>query len=228
MRTPLQFEYREKANDETLSALCGCTLVVAPVLAQDAEQFIGEPLVKDIFTADPSGNVFEGKVYVYPSHDWEAGITADDLGSHFAMVDYHELSMDEVGGPATDHGGALDINDVPWAGRQMWAPDAAEKDGNYFFYFPAKDKQDIFRAGAAIADSRAGPFVAWPKPIKGSYSIDPAAFKDDDAEQNMYMGGIWAASCSVGKPVATFTPIPIRLTTSLRLLRAWHVCLTTC
>ena len=52
----------------------------------------------------------------------------DDLGSHFAMRDYRVLSMETVGGPVTVHGVALDIKDVPWAGRQMWAPDAAEKE----------------------------------------------------------------------------------------------------
>lgn len=27
-----------------------------------------EPLVTHIYTADPSAHVFEGKIYVYPSH----------------------------------------------------------------------------------------------------------------------------------------------------------------
>jgi beta-xylosidase len=99
--------------------------------------------------------------------------------------------MDRVGGLVTDHGVALDIDDVPWAGRQMWAPDAAEKDGKYFFYFPAKDKQDVFRIGAAVADSPAGPFTAQPQPIEGSFSMDPAVFRDDDGAYYMYFGGIW-------------------------------------
>ena len=35
---------------------------------------ISEPLVKHIYTADPSAHVFDGKIYIYPSHDIEAGI----------------------------------------------------------------------------------------------------------------------------------------------------------
>ena len=27
------------------------------------------PIIKDQFTADPTARVFEGKVYLYPSHD---------------------------------------------------------------------------------------------------------------------------------------------------------------
>ncbi|MEX0770052.1 MAG: hypothetical protein WD035_04915 [Balneolaceae bacterium] len=81
---------------------------------------ISEPLVTHIFTADPSAHVFEDRLYIYPSHDVDAGIPADDMGSHFDMRDYHVFSMDSVGGGVTDHGVALSLDDVPWAGRQMW------------------------------------------------------------------------------------------------------------
>jgi beta-xylosidase len=157
----------------------------------DPSRFLTPPLLKDIYTADPSAHVFNGRLFVYPSHDFEAGVPADDLGSHFAMRDYHVFSMASVGGPITNHGVALDIKDVPWAGKQMWAPDAAEKNGTYYFYFPAKDKQDVFRIGVATGKNPAGPFNALPAPIKGSFSIDPAVFKDTDGRVYMYFGGIW-------------------------------------
>jgi hypothetical protein len=167
------------------------TTTVDTTAAKAAEpKPISEPLVTDIYTADPSAHVFNGKLYIYPSHDIEAGIKENDNGDHFAMKDYHILSMDEVGGKVTDHGVALDVKDIPWAGRQLWAPDAAFKDGKYYLYFPLKDKQDIFRIGVAISDKPEGPFKAQPKPIKGSYSIDPAVF-EDNGEYYMYFGGIW-------------------------------------
>lgn len=152
---------------------------------------ISNPLVTHIYTADPSAHVFDGKIYVYPSHDYEAGVPEDDLGSHFDMKDYRVLSMEKPGGPVTEHGVALDIKDVPWAGRQMWAPDAAEKDGKYYLYFPVKDKEDIFHIGVAVSDNPAGPFTAEPEPIEGSFSMDPAVFKDEDGTYYMYFGGIW-------------------------------------
>ncbi len=148
----------------------------------DASKFLTQPLVTEIYTADPSAHVFDGKIFIYPSHDIDAGVPPDDLGSHFAMRDYHVFSMDRVGGPVSDRGVALDIRNVPWAGRQMWAPDAAEKGGKYDLYFPVKDKQDVFRIGAAVGDKPWGPFAAQPEPIKGSYSIDPAIFKDTGGE----------------------------------------------
>lgn len=148
-------------------------------------------LVKDIYIADPSAHVFNGKLYIYPSHDIDAGIPQDDNGDHFAMRDYHVFSMDNIDGKVTDHGVVLDEDSVPWVGRQMWAPDAAEKDGKYYLYFPAKDKTDIFRIGVAVSDKPEGPFKAEANPIRGSFSIDPAVFKDDDGKYYMYFGGIW-------------------------------------
>ena len=177
-------------RNKTLIALAGmAALAAAP--APDASKFLTQPLVKEIYTADPSAHVFRGRIYVYPSHDVESGVPQDDLGSHFDMRDYRVLSMDTVGGPVTQHDVALDIKNVPWAGRQMWAPDAAEKGGRYFFYFPAKDKQDVFRIGVAVGDRPEGPFKAQAQPIEGSYSIDPAVFEDTDGRFYMYFGGIW-------------------------------------
>jgi hypothetical protein len=152
---------------------------------------ISEPLVTDIYTADPSAHVFNGRIYIYPSHDIESNTPQDDEGGHFDMKDYHILSMDSVGGKVTDHGVALDIKDVPWAGRQMWAPDAAFKNGKYYLYFPVKDKKDVFHIGVAIGTAPEGPFKAEPNYIKGSYSIDPAVFTDADGKSYMYFGGIW-------------------------------------
>jgi beta-xylosidase len=107
------------------------------------------------------------------------------------MEDYHVLSMDHPLGEATDHGVALHIKDVPWAERQMWAPDAAHKDGKYYLFFPAKRKNDLFQIGVAIGDSPTGPFIPEPEAIEGSYSIDPAVLEDDDGQYYMYFGGIW-------------------------------------
>jgi len=154
-------------------------------------QSIAKPLVSHIYTADPSAHVFEGRIYIYPSHDIDAGTPENDMGDHFDMRDYHVLSMNRIPGEATDHGIALDIKDIPWAGRQLWAPDAAYHNGKYYLYFPAKDKRDVFRIGVATGTSPSGPFKAEPEPIRGSYSIDPAVFKDDDGKFYMYFGGIW-------------------------------------
>lgn len=152
---------------------------------------LSQPVVTHIFTADPSAHVFEGKVYIYPSHDIDAGIPFNDNGDHFGMRDYHVFSMEDIHGHAVDHGVVLDVKDVPWAERQMWAPDAAHKNGKYYLFFPAKTKENIFKIGVAISNSPSGPFTAQPEAIRGSYSIDPAVFEDEDGAYYMYFGGIW-------------------------------------
>jgi Glycosyl hydrolases family 43 len=152
---------------------------------------ISQPLADHLFTADPSAHVFEGKLYIYPSHDIDAGIPFNDNGDHFGMEDYHVFRVDTIGEMAHDCGLVLHVRDVPWADRQMWAPDAAYKNGTYYLFFPAKRPDGIFQIGVARGSSPEGPFVADPAPIAGSYSIDPAVFEDEDGTFYMYFGGIW-------------------------------------
>lgn len=159
--------------------------------APNGKHYLSQPLVSEIFTADPSAHVFGGRLYIYPSHDVPTDIPDDDLGSEYAMHDYRVLRMDRINGPVTVGSVALDVKDVPWASKQMWAPDAAYRNGTYFLCFPARDKEGHFRIGVATGTKPMGPFKADPEPIKGSFSIDPAVFTDSDGQSYMYFGGIW-------------------------------------
>jgi beta-xylosidase len=150
-----------------------------------------KPLVTHMFTADPSAHVFQGQIYIYPSHDIDAGVKEDDLGSHFAMRDYHVLSQKTPASPVVDHGVALKLEDISWASKMLWAPDAAESKGTYYLYFPAKDKEGVFRIGVASSSKPEGPFKAEKDYMKGSFSIDPCVFKDKDGTHYLYFGGIW-------------------------------------
>ncbi len=150
-----------------------------------------EPLVTHIYTADPSAHVYNGRIYIYPSHDIPHNGEDNDNGDEYKMQDYHVLTMDDIGAECIDHGEALHIKDVPWAGDQMWAPDAVYKNGKYYLVFPARDKEGNFRLGIASGEDPTGPFQAEENYIKGSFSIDPAAFMDDDGKVYVYFGGLW-------------------------------------
>ncbi|MDP4094567.1 MAG: glycoside hydrolase family 43 protein [Bacillota bacterium] len=150
-----------------------------------------EPLVTHIYTADPSAHVFEGKIYIYPSHDLDLDIQSNDNGDQYAMEDYHILSLDDLNSTCIDNGEALHLKDIPWASKQLWAPDAAYKNNTYYLYFPARDKDGIFRIGVATSSFPAGPFKAEKDPIPGSFSIDPAVLVDDDQRAYVYFGGLW-------------------------------------
>ncbi len=150
-----------------------------------------QPLVTHIYTADPSAHVFDGKIYIYPSHDLDHDGPDNDNGDQYRMEDYHILSMDGVDAPCIDHGEALHMKDIPWVSKQMWAPDVAFKDGIYYLYFPARDKDGIFRLGVATSNNPTGPFTAEQNYIPGSFSIDPAVYMDEDGKAYIYYGGLW-------------------------------------
>jgi len=163
------------------------------LLIQGCVKKLNKPIISSIYTADPSAHVFNGRLFVYPSHDLAKDKYYADQknGDQYDMDDFHVLSMDSIVSEAVDNGEALNVKDVPWASRQMWAPDAAFKNGIYFLYFPAKDINGIFRIGVATGKSPVGPFKANPEPIEGSFSIDPAVFTDDDGKTYMLFGGLW-------------------------------------
>src|SRR5271154_6166898 len=134
-----------------LGALSLTTALADGPKAPNGRQYLSQPLVTSIYTADPSAHVFHGKIYVYPSHDVPTDIPDDDLGSEYAMHDYRVLKMDGIGAPVKIGPVALDVKKVPWASKQMWAPDAAYRNGVYYLYFPARDKQGEFRIGVATS-----------------------------------------------------------------------------
>lgn len=150
-----------------------------------------KPLVNDLYTADPSAHVFNGKIYIYPSHDEDIDVENNDNGDQYDMKDYHVYEMPDTETYPKDCGCALKLEDIPWASKQVWAPDCVEKDGKYYFVFPARDKEGFFRIGIAIGDKPEGPFKAEPNYIPGSYSIDPCMFPDTDGKYYLTFGGIW-------------------------------------
>ena len=83
------------------------------------------PIITGQFTADPTARVFEGKIYMYPSHDIPSVITHHDGSAWFSMPDYHVFSSEDLTS-WTDHGVILRQEDVPWRkpdAYAMWAPD---------------------------------------------------------------------------------------------------------
>ena len=172
-----------------------------------------KPLVRHMYTADPSAHVFNDKIYIYPSHDIPHGGEDNDNGDEYQMRDYHILSMDSLDSECIDNGLALSDGDVPWVSSQLWAPDAAYVNGKYYLVFPARDKDGNFRLGVASSDSPTGPFDPEENYIEGSYSIDPAVLVDDDGKVIVYYGGLWGGQLEKWKsgkfdPDAPFSPEP--------------------
>ena len=145
------------------------------------------PLIMDQFTADPTARVFEGKMYLYPSHDILAGPNRGREG-WFCMEDYHAFSSDDLI-DWQDHGVIVSQTDVPWVDPttySMWAPDCVFRDGKYYFYFPARGEEKGFSIGVAISDTPEGPFTPEPEPIPGVRGIDPCVLIDHDGSAYLF------------------------------------------
>lgn len=178
------------------------TFIILSVLIAGSFSFLlaQNPFISDQFTADPSARVFNGKVYVYPSHDILANENRGRVG-WFCMEDYHVFSSSDLVN-WTDHGVIVSQETVDWVNPEsysMWAPDCIERNGRYYFYFPSQRKGDGrrkgFGIGVAVADHPEGPFVPESTPIEGVHGIDPNPFIDKDGQAYLYwsMGNLFAA-----------------------------------
>lgn len=155
--------------------------------AAPVDGYARNPIVSHIFTADPSAHVFDGRVYVYASHD------TDDQAA-YEMNDYHVFSSADLVN-WQDHGVAFASTDT-WA-KYLYAPDCcySNKQGKYYLYFPDSGSG----IGVAVADSPAGPFKdALGKPLIDNQTpgvsdvewiFDPTCFIDDDGQAYLYFGG---------------------------------------
>lgn len=153
--------------------------------------FAQNPVIRDQFSADPTARVFNGRVYLFPSHDIPAPkeVARKDW---FCMEDYHVFSSANLT-DWTDHGVIVTQTKVPWLTRinyDMWAPDCVFKNGKYYFYFPVGG-----RIGVATADKPEGPYTVLDKPVEGIRGIDPVVLIDKDGQSYIFtsMGRISVA-----------------------------------
>jgi hypothetical protein len=141
------------------------------------------PIIRDQFTADPTARVFNGKIYLYPSHDIPSPSDKNLRKDWFCMEDYHVFSSENLT-DWTDHGVIVTQTKVPWLTRQnydMWAPDCVFKNGKYYFYFPVGGK-----IGVAIASKPEGPYTVQDKPVIGIGGIDPCVLIDKDGQAYIF------------------------------------------
>jgi len=155
--------------------------------------FAQNPILREqdpgfIYACDPSAEVFDGKVYLYCSHDQPNAIDYE------SMKDYVVLETSDMK-HWINHGVILDPQLDPgfeYAYSNMNAPDAAYKDGWYYLYFPC----NITEIGVAKSRTPVGPWEpAVKKPITKIF--DPTVFVDDDGQAYIYGNDHWE---DIGEP----------------------------
>ena len=159
-------------------------LVYAGLAAQN-------PVIRGQFTADPTARVFDGKVWLFASHDIISPVEPER--KWFCMEDYHAFSSEDLV-HWTDHGVILDQKDVPWGnpeGYSMWAPDCVFRGGKYYFYFPNAPKAGRgFAVGVAVAKHPGGPYKPEENAIQGIFGIDPCVLVASDGNAYIYWSGM--------------------------------------
>jgi hypothetical protein len=162
----------------------------------------GNPIIKDMFTADPAPMVYNDTVYLYTGHDEAKG------NEMFTMRDWRCFSSKDMK-TWKAHGPIMRVTDFKWAIHDAWASQCVERNGKFYFYAAVQhDRTHSGKAiGVAVSDSPTGPFVdargsalvtddmTTPSP-NGWDDIDPTVFIDDDGTAWLAWGN---ASCYLAK-----------------------------
>lgn len=156
------------------------------------------PIIKHIFTADPSPIVYNDTLFLYTSHD-----TASVKDTNYKMPDWHVFSTTDM---ATwkDHGALLSPKTFSWATGDAYAAQCIERDGKFYWFvstFHKKDgrSQGGAAIGVAVSDRPTGPFKdaigqaliinEMTKDLPHAWDdIDPTVLIDDDGQAYMYWG----------------------------------------
>lgn len=154
------------------------------------------PIVTDVFTADPAAIVHGDTVYLYTGHD-EA-----KPSQHYTMRDWLCYSSKDMK-TWTPHGPLLSVKDFAWAKSDAYAAHVVEKAGKFYWYVSIEhDATKPGKAlGVAVADSPTGPFkdargsalVTAEMTPKGKHAwedIDPAVFIDADGVAYLFWGNV--------------------------------------
>ena len=151
--------------------------------------------------ADPEGIIFDDQYWIYPTYsDVYEEQTFLDAFSSSDLINW------------TKHSRVLDVKDVTWVKRALWAPSILKKDTSYFLFFGGNDIQnneEYGGIGVAIADKPEGPYKDYlGKPLidkiyHGAQPIDQFVFLDKDGSYYMYYGG-WG-HCNIVKLNNDFT-----------------------
>lgn len=160
-------------------ALCAMTA------AQAQKSWSGNPIDKGWY-ADPEAVVFGHEYWIYPTYS--APYDQQTFMDAFSSRDLVHW---------TKHSHVLDLADVSWGRRALWAPAVVHKDGRYYLFFGANDVHpgEVGGIGVAVSDKPQGPFKdALGHPligeiVNGAQPIDQYVFRDDDGEYYMYYGG---------------------------------------
>lgn len=144
---------------------------------------VNMPLIQTKYTADPAPLVYDGKVFLYTTHD-------EDWGDNFEMYDWLLYTSEDMVN-WTDHGAVASTKDFKWRSRDngAWALQVIERNGKFYMYCPLHGHG----IGVLVSDSPYGPFkdplgepLVWQR--EHWFDIDPSVMIDEDGQAYLYWG----------------------------------------
>lgn len=147
--------------------------------------FSSNPIIKNIYTADPAPMVEGDTLYLYTTHDEDVLIN-----DFYTMFDWRCFSTKDMV-HWTDHGKIFSLDDIAWADDRAWAPQAVKRNEKYYLYCPVHKINGGMAIAVGVSDSPTGPFVDLGHPLidEGDWNdIDPTVFIDDDGQAYLYFG----------------------------------------
>ena len=199
---PVKIEPKDPYAPEVSQDANAETLTLTPTFSELKKGTIGNnPLFTQSFMADPTAVEYDGRLYIYGTHDIiefdNKGMPVDNA---YNTHEIHVISSADLVN-WTDHG-TIDVKAAaPWA-KNSWAPSICkkeQKDGTTKFYlYFANGGNGI---GVIEGDSPLGP---WRAPTDKAlisrdtpncsnaevpWLFDPAVLVDDDGSAYLYFGG---------------------------------------
>lgn len=155
----------------------------------------GNPIIKNVYTADPAAMVYNNTVYLYTGHD-----EAPTKVSSYRMHNWLCFSSTDMV-TWTQHAVPLKTKDFAWASDDAWAGQVIPRNGKFYWYVAISHGTIHGKAiGVAVADKPEGPY----KDARGSAlvtndmttaqtkiswdDIDPTVFIDDDGQAYLIWG----------------------------------------
>ena len=170
------------------------------------------PIVQTSYTADPAPMLYDGKLYLYTSHDEDVIVN-----NFFTMNDWRLYStVDMVNW--TDLGSPAGYKTFSWGTGDAWAVQAVPRNGKFYLYAPINNSTGS-KIGVLVGQSPTGPFT---DPLgkalisTGSGNIDPTVFIDDDAQAYLYWGNPDLYNVKLNTDMISFpgSPTKVSMTTA--------------
>ena len=153
--------------------------------------FADNPVIRHMYTADPSAMVYNDTFWLFTGHD--------EGSTGYVMNDWHIYSSTDMVNWTT-HGACLAVTAFSWASKDAWAGQCTYRNGKFYWYVPMTHRTISGKAiGVAVATKITGPYTD----AKGSAiitnnmttdtnitwdDIDPTIFIDVDSQAYLYWG----------------------------------------